>query len=158
MFNRQCQPVQKSWFVPAGRCKVIGGIFQKKLNTIIMGQRIKRDPPCELTEEEKAETANKLALNVAEYNEVEEDKKAVVQNYNERLKLLRTLQTKWAKEVETGLEERPVVCEWDYHSPERGQKRLIRQDTFEVVEVQRMTEYDEEAYAAEMQPTLFENQ
>lgn len=119
-----------------------------------MGQRIERDLKCELTEEEKAETANKLALNVAEYNEVEEEKKAVTQNYNERLKLLRTLQTKWAKEVETGLEDRPVVCEWDYHSPESGQMRLIRQDTFEVVEVRKMSAYDEEAYMAEMQPEI----
>lgn len=119
-----------------------------------MGQRIERDLPCELTEDEKAQTAEQLALNVKEYNEVEEEKKAVMQNYNERLKLLRTLQTKMAKEVETGLEDRPVVCEWDYHSPERGQMRLIRQDTFEVVEVRRMTEYDEAAYMAEMQPEI----
>lgn len=123
-----------------------------------MGQRIERDLPCELTDEERAEIANNLALNVAEYNEVEEEKKSVTQNYNERLKLLRTLQTKMAKEVETGLEDRPVVCEWDYHSPERGQKRLIRQDTFEVVEVQRMNDYDEEAYLAETQPELPFNQ
>lgn len=119
-----------------------------------MGQRIERDLPCELSEEERAETANKLALNVAEYNEVEEEKKAVMQNYNERLKLLRTLQTKWAKEVETGLEDRPVMCEWDYNSPEYGQMRLIRQDTFEVVEVRKMSQYDEEAYLAEMQPEI----
>lgn len=119
-----------------------------------MGQRIERDLPCELTKEETAETANKLALNVAEYNEVEQEKKDVTQNYNERLKLLRTLQTKWANEVETGLEDRPVVCEWDYHSPESGQMRLIRQDTFEVVEVRKMSAYDEEAYLAEMQPEI----
>lgn len=119
-----------------------------------MGQRIERDLPCELTEDEKAEIAHDLAKNVAEYNEVEEEKKAVMQNYNERLKLLRTLQTKMAKEVETGLEDRPVVCEWDYHSPERGHMRLIRQDTFEVVETRRMSEYDEEAYLAEMQPEI----
>lgn len=133
-----------------------GGFFQNTFKiTYTMGQRIERDLPCELTEEEKAETANKLALNVAEYNEVEAEKKEVAQNYSDRLKLLRTLQTKMAKEVETGTEDRPVICEWDYHSPERGQKRLIRQDTFEVVEVQRMNEYDEAAYAAEMQPELF---
>lgn len=119
-----------------------------------MGQRIERDLPCELSEDEKAEIANDLALNVAEYDEVESEKKDVTRNYNERLKLLRTLQLKMAKEVETGLQDRPVVCEWDYHSPEQGQKRLIRQDTFEVVDVQRMTEYDEEAYLAEMQPEL----
>lgn len=119
-----------------------------------MGQRIERCLPCELTEEEKAKTANDLALNVAEYNDVEQEKKNVMADYTDRLKLLRTLQTKWAKSVETGLEDRPVVCEWDYHSPEHGQKRLIRQDTFEVVEVQRMSEYDEAAYAAEMQPEI----
>lgn len=121
-----------------------------------MGQRIERDLPCILTEEELAETARALALNVAEYNALEDEKKEVMQQYNERLKLLDTFQRRMAKIVETGKEDRPVMCQVDYHAPEYGYKNIIRQDTFEIVETLPMNKYDEEAYAAEMQPELFE--
>lgn len=121
-----------------------------------MGQRIERDLPCILTEDELAETARALALNVAEYNTLEEEKKAVMQQYTERLKLIDTLQRRMAKIVETGKEERPVMCQVDYHAPEWGYKQIIRQDTFEIIETQPMNKYDEEAYAAEIQPELFE--
>lgn len=93
---------------------------------------------------------------MAEYNALEDEKKEVMQQYNERLKLLDTLQRRMAKIVETGKEDRPVMCQVDYHAPEYGYKNIIRQDTFEIVETLPMNKYDEEAYAAEIQPELFE--
>ena len=118
-----------------------------------MGHRIERLLPCELTDDQVNEVAKELAKNVAEYNALEEEKKQVTKDYAERLQLIDTLQRQLAKVVETGKEERPVMCEWDYHSP-RNMKRLIRQDTFEVVEVLEMNDRDHEAYAAEMQTQL----
>lgn len=135
----------------------MSGGFNSKLsppNTTNMGQRIERDLPCKLTEEELAETAHALALNVAEYNALEDEKKEVMQQYNERLKLLDTLQRRMAKIVEEGKEDRPVMCQVDYHAPESGYKQIIRQDTFEVVETLPMNKYDDEAYYAEMQPEI----
>lgn len=119
-----------------------------------MAKRIERELPCVLTEEELAETAKALALNVAEYNTVEDEKKSVMQQYTEQLKLLDTLQRRMAKIVETGVEDRPVMCQVDYHAPESGYKQIIRQDTFEIVETLPMNKYDEEAYYSEMQTTL----
>lgn len=119
-----------------------------------MAKRIERELPCILTEEELAETARALAINVAEYNTVEDEKKAVMLEYNERLKLLDTFQRRMAKIVEEGKEDRPVMCQVDYHAPESGYKQIIRQDTFEIVETLPMNKYDEEAYYAEMQASL----
>lgn len=123
-------------------------------NARTMSTRIERDLPCRLTEEEVAEAAKHLAANIKEYNELDEEYKAVARDYRERLKLIDSLQRKYAGMIETETEERPVVCEWDYHSPERHMKRLIRQDTFAVVETVPMNEHDEAVYAAEMQTTL----
>lgn len=123
-----------------------------------MGHRIERMLPCQLSEAELQEVAKDLAKNVSEYNALEEEKKQVTRDYTERLQMIDTIQRNLAKIVDAGTEERQVMCEWDYHSPERNQKRLIRQDTFEVVEVLPMNDRDHEAYAAEMQTQIpFEN-
>ena len=116
--------------------------------------RIERDLPCKLTAEEVAETAKALAENVAQYNTVEEEAKEVAAEYRDRLKLLDTMMRRLSNIVATEEEERPVMCEYDYHSPEHGQKRLIRQDTFDTVEVTPMNQRDEEHFAAQMQTQI----
>lgn len=137
------------------RCKVWAALHRNfQLNINKMAKRIERELPCILTEEELAETARALAINVAEYNTLEDEKKAVMLEYNERLKLLDTFQRRMAKIVEEGKEDRPVMCQVDYHAPESGYKQIIRQDTFEIVETLPMNQRDEEAYYAEMQTSL----
>lgn len=109
---------------------------------------------CELSDEEKAESAHALAEKVREYNELKDEAKGVADEYRDRLKAMDTVIRQTAKIVETGQEERPVIVALDYHQPEQGKKTYIRQDTFEVVKVEDMTPYDHEAYAAEMQTAL----
>lgn len=109
---------------------------------------------CELSDEEKAESAHSLAEKVREYNEVENEAKGVAAEYRDRLKAMDTVIRQTAKIVETGQEERPVIVQIDYHQPEQGKKTYIRQDTFEVLKVEDMGPYDHEAYAAEIQTRL----
>lgn len=106
---------------------------------------------CELSDEEKSESAHSLAEKVREYNELEDEAKGVASEYRDRLKAMDTVIRQTAKIVETGQEERPVIVQLDYHQPEQGKKTYIRQDTFEIVKVEDMNPYDHEAYAAEMQ-------
>lgn len=122
-----------------------------------MAKRIERELPCHLTEDEKSERAHDLALNVAEYNKIDDERKASAQEFNDKLKKLDTDQRKLARIVETGLEDRTVVCEWRYNTPRRGQKTLVRLDTHDDVQTDAMNIYDEEAAAAERQGRLFKD-
>ncbi len=119
-----------------------------------MSKRVEWTLPVQLTEEEKASIAAELAIEVRQHKEIDDEKKEVMADFNARLKQKELIIRVLAHKVETGTDERQVMCEWAYHSPERGHKELIRQDTFEVVTVREMDEYDEAAYAAEMQTAL----
>jgi hypothetical protein len=116
-----------------------------------MAKKTTRVLPCELTEDEILEAGNDLAINVAQYNALEDEKKAALQEYTEKLKSLDGIQRKLAKMIETKKEDREVECLYHYHRPERGQKTLVRLDTAEVVEVTPMNIVDDNNYKNESQ-------
>lgn len=96
-----------------------------------------RDLPCQLTDAEKAELSEEMAK--AEIGI--EDLKSQVQNLNTEKRKLGGHLNALAHQLDDGAQERSVECHWVEDLP-HGVKRLVRQDTQEVVEEETLTSAD----------------
>lgn len=94
------------------------------------------------TEEELAACSKKLAKNIGKEEDLYEEKKTVVADFNAKIKEVNEVVRKLADDVRQGSEERDVKCQWKLDTPKAGLKVLVRLDTGEVVEQKSMELFD----------------
>ncbi len=113
------------------------------------GKRLTLSLRCEFTSEELDSKGQALSATMLRYDEVEEEKKAATATYREQLSDLRGEMRRLSKQIKTKGEDRPVECLAKFHSPNVGEKTIVRLDTGEVVRIEPMTD-------DERQENLFE--
>lgn len=102
--------------------------------------------PCKLTDEEQRQRGIQLAEREIEYEQVLEEKKKSGDAYSATAKSLRTRITELTAAVNDKQEDREIEVVWDLDYKTK-EKRLIRQDTNEIIEKRTLT-------ADELQMTL----
>lgn len=114
----------------------------KKKITSIAPQKEKVYLPCKLSDEELQERGKSLAgshvsLKVLEQRKKEfnDQNKSQVAGVEASIELL-------SQQISTGIEHRDVTCFWRFSDPDPDRKTLVREDTFEVVRIEEMTEDD----------------
>ena len=95
---------------------------------------VNRDLPCKLSDEDKAKLSDEQARTEIQIEVI----KGRVTDLNTEKRALEGHRNKLAHEVEDGAQERSVVCHWVEDLP-HGVKRLVRQDTKDVVEEETLT-------------------
>lgn len=100
------------------------------------------DLECELTQEELNDRAQKMSSSMLTYDEIEDRKKDVAKNMAEEMSSLRDQMRLYSLAIRKKTENRPVICRVQFHSPELGMKRIIRNDTGEIVRDETMS-YEE---------------
>jgi hypothetical protein len=91
------------------------------------------------TPEEMAETAGKLAIALADLENVHSEKKVSDASFNERAKKLQADISTFAKLYNKGGEQAQIGCDIRYDNPEPGKKSYFRMDTAELVETHDMS-------------------
>ena len=96
---------------------------------------------CMFTEAELKEKAIYLAQECRSMEDVEKEKKQVMQDFNAKLAAHSAKVSLLSNNINNGYEYRYVKCEIEYDAPVAGKKTIIRQDTFlpETVKVENMT-------------------
>ena len=94
---------------------------------------------CELSEAELNEKGQLMSAAMLEYDETEDRKKAATKDFSESLQELRSRMRQLSKIIREKTEPRSVTCAVRYHNPEPGMKRIIREDTGEIVRDEQMT-------------------
>jgi hypothetical protein len=102
----------------------------------------------EFSREELQDRAKSLAMNVQRQTQTQEEQKAAQAQFKERLERLTSEVGKLSRDINNGWEMRNILCRVLYHSPTQGTKRIVREDTGELVREQPMTR-------SEMQEQLF---
>lgn len=98
--------------------------------------------PVKLKGNELTAKGKELGEAVQKLHDLEEEKKSTVKELSNGVIAQETLVDKLAQITTTGVEYRPVLCQWRYNFPSEGQKTLIRLDLDEVVESEEMYESD----------------
>lgn len=111
-----------------GKAPQISGTFKENLKT-------------RLTESELKEYAKSLSEKYLEHGQLEADKKGVVAEYKAKTDILEGQLSLLSQKVSTQHEWRDVECHWDYNW-KTGRKRLIREDTGEIVREDKITQQD----------------
>lgn len=109
----------------------------KKVRKIIKKEN--RFLKCILTHEELFEAGKTQADKHGELTRVEADAKRVASDFKARIDALKAELGCLAGKITAGYEHRDVVCRVEYDEPEIGKKRIIREDTFELVGIENMT-------------------
>lgn len=102
----------------------------------------------EFTEEEVRERSKKLALAVQSQTQAQEEQKAAVAQFKERIETCVSQIGRLSRDINMGWEMRTIDCRVDYHAPTQATKRITRIDTGEVVRETAML-------ASELQENLF---
>ncbi|HXF12259.1 MAG TPA: hypothetical protein VN517_03840 [Terriglobales bacterium] len=102
----------------------------------------------DFTEEETKEKAKKLALAVQTQTQAQEEQKAAASQFKERIESCTSQIGKLSREINMGWEMRTITCFFLFHTPVQGTKRIMREDTGEIVREIAMT-------PSEMQEKLF---
>lgn len=97
--------------------------------------------PVVLTEDEKATKAQELAKKLADYDALEEEKKARTKDISDKMKSTRLEFTKLRREVASGKTDRLTDC-WTEPNLVRRCWVVMRADTGEVVEDYPMTQQE----------------
>lgn len=100
---------------------------------------------------EESKTMSSL---IEKRNEIDEEKKRITKEMGDEMKGYDLAIGRMAKIVTEGKAELVVAVEIEYHKPARNMKRIVRMDTYEVVEEVDMTERDFEKVAELSQLTL----
>jgi hypothetical protein len=103
----------------------------------------------EFSREELQDRAKTLAMNVQRQTQTQEEQKAAQAQFKERLERLTSEVGKLSRDINNGWEMRNIICHVAFHSPVQGTKRIIREDTGELVREMAMAR-------SEMQDNLFE--
>jgi len=102
----------------------------------------------EFTEEEVRDRSKKLALAVQTQVQAQEEQKAAVAQFKERIESCVSQIGRLSRDINMGWEMRTIDCRVEYHYPVMGTKRISRIDTGEVVrEIAMLT--------SELQENLF---
>lgn len=104
----------------------------------VVTKEVERYLPVKLTTAEHRAKSEQLARTVDDIDGVKARKKVAAEKFKDEESTLMGVQSRLAKEVETGFEDRRVVCQWQDDFA-RKTKRLYREDTGEVVETRPMT-------------------
>ena len=80
-----------------------------------------------------------------EYDKVEDDKKSATKVFTDQMKSLRGDMRRLSKTIREKSEHRLVTCTVMYHVPEIGMKRIVRDDTGEIVRDEQMTGEERQA-------------
>lgn len=96
-------------------------------------ENIQRVLQCKLTIDERDAKGRELSQAWDDYETIEDEKKDATSELTKRLKKKRAEIGRLAGMLKVGTEPRPILCRWvfDYG---HGFKRLIRQDTGDLVE------------------------
>lgn len=94
---------------------------------------------CDFSAEELREFSRELARKTAELSQAEEDKKAAVSQFADRIAANRADTSRLARNINSGYEMRMTVCEVLLNTPVTGTARIVRSDTGEVVKERAMT-------------------
>ena len=92
------------------------------------------------TEDELKEFAGRLARATTELGEAEEQKKAIMAQFKERIESARLDTLALSRNITTGYAMKYVDCVLHMDSPKVGDVTIIRTDTGEIVRVRPMTE------------------
>jgi len=111
---------------------------------------IKEHLKCSFTEQEIKEKAIQLAQECRAKEEVEAEKKQVMQDFNAKLAAHGAKISLLSNQINNGYEYRYVDCDIIYDSPTVGKKHIVRNDIFDTVRIEDMT-------ADEMQGELFDS-
>lgn len=117
-------------------------------------RNVSRLLPVKVEDSERLEIGITLSELIAKREGVDAEAKEVAQRFKDDLTYMRTQINHMAQVVETGVENREVKCHWLYHTPDRGNKSLYRDDTDELVEIKDMVEADYQMLADEQQLQL----
>lgn len=105
-------------------------------------KEITLDLECELTQDELNERAQKMSFVMLAYDKVEDQKKDSAKAFAEEMSSLRDQMKLHAESIRKKSEQRPVICRILFHVPEIGMKRMVRNDTGDIVRDETMT-YEE---------------
>lgn len=94
-----------------------------------------------LSESELKEYAKTLSEKYLEHGQLEADKKGVVAEYKAKTDTLEGQLSLLSQKVSTQHEWRDVECHWDYDW-KTDKKRLVREDTGEIVREDKITQQD----------------
>lgn len=103
----------------------------------------------EFSEEEIRERSKKLALSVQSQTQAQEEQKAAVSQFKERIESCVSQIGRLSREINSGWEMRTIECAVQFHSPNVGMKTIVRLDTGEIVNVTSM-------HPSELQENLFQ--
>lgn len=92
------------------------------------------------TESELKEFAKELARQTATMSEVEEEKKAVVANFTERIAAAKSNASRLSRYINNGYDYRNIDCSVKLNDPNTGVKTIYRDDTGESVKTYPMTQ------------------
>ena len=112
---------------------------------------------CDFTEEELKGFSKELARSTAQLAQAEEEKKAAMAQFAERMTGQKALLSGLARKINEGYEMRMVECGIKLDSPIAGTTRVIRLDTGEVVK-ERAMHADELQRSLELSPDELSNQ
>ena len=93
----------------------------------------------DFTVEELREFSKELARKTAELSQGEEDKKAAVSQFADRIAANRADTSRLARNINSGYEMRMVECDVLLNQPVTGTAQIVRLDTGEVVKERAMT-------------------
>lgn len=104
------------------------------------------------SEEELRQFAKELARQSTMAAEAQEEKKAVVAQYSERIASCQTNISKLSRFINNGYEHRNIDCSVLFHAPTQGSKTITRVDTGEIVKIVAMSQ-DELQETLAFEPT-----
>lgn len=101
-------------------------------------ENIQRVLPVKLTADERDERGRELSQAWDDYEVIEEEKKDVSKGLTKKLRDKRADISKLSRTLKVGVEPRVVTCRWveDFN---HNVKRLVRQDTGDIVEERALT-------------------
>lgn len=109
--------------------------------------KCKRRLMTKLTEKEREDRGIELAVQNLDIATLEEQVKSIAKDYKDRIGGLQAAARMNASVVSKGEEMRDIECTIYYGEPDKKHKKIVRNDTFEVVCIEEMSPSD-------MQPKL----
>ena len=112
--------------------------------------QIEESLPVELTDEELLEHGSEAANLAEAISDLEAAHKIAKEDHKDEVAGLNSALKRHLRIIRVKEENRPVLCTWEFDSPETGSKSLVRGDNLETVRVEVMEGDD-------LQPSLLLN-
>lgn len=95
-------------------------------------QQLRRSLEHRFSDEEIKNLSRELALENQNLSNLENQKKSVVSEYGSRMSICREQIGVLSDKVASGYEMRDIMCDVEYHAPEKNRKQFTRTDTGDV--------------------------